>query len=251
MVLNKITISKEKLASIPRTERIFFIQIGQILNELNTLQKVIFIAGKHTEDTLERRGRNLQALFFSKLLAGKLSEAWLLLGRDFFGARLSKDYEPRLTPEGKDSLDKLKRYFSDQNLIHQIRNNFAFHYTSPEDIEKQLDSDQIPSEEVFELLIAAEHGNSLYSMSDVILNYSLLNSVHPDPWKAMDIILREVFDVTKQFLEFLGDCLVIIADQYLTLDSETLDIGEPPLLSDLTLPFFVGPDKGKTSSAGG
>jgi len=92
MELNKIRISREKLDSIPRTERIFFIQVGQVLNELNTLQKVVFVAAKHTEDTLERRGRHLQALLFSRMLAGKLWEAWELLGKDFFQAKLSKEY---------------------------------------------------------------------------------------------------------------------------------------------------------------
>ena len=249
MVLNKISISRKKLESAPRAERIFFVQIGQILNELNTLQKVIFIAAKYSGNTLERRGRHLQALFFSRILAGKLAESWELLGRDFFGAKLSKEYEPQLSVEGKNSLDKLKRYFSNRNLIHGIRNDFAFHYTSPENIEKQLE--EVPSEEVFELLIAPEQGNCLYSMSDVIVNFSLLNSVDPNPWKAMDIVLSEIFDVTKDFLEFLSNCLVIIADRFLAPHGEPLDVGDPPLLADLTLPFFVGPDKEKADSTSG
>ena len=247
MVLNKILISREKLNSIPERERIFFIEIGNLLNELNTLQKVIFIAAKYTEDTLERRGRNLQALFFVRILAGKLSEAWELLKRDFFGAMLSQEYETRLDSDAKKNLEKLKKYFSRQNLIHQIRNEFAFHYSSPEEIKRQLD--EVPREEVFELLLAPEHGNCLYSMSDVILNFALLNAVDPaDPWRAMDRVLSETFDVTRQFLDFLGECLVIIADQYISLDSEKVEVSNPPALDDLALPYFVRPRKERANS---
>lgn len=245
MVLNKILISREKLSSIPKSERLFFIEIGNLLNEMNTLQKVIFIAGKHTEEPLERRGRNLQALFFVRILAGKLSEAWELLRRDFFGAKLSQEYETRMDAEAKKSLETLKSYFSRQNLIHRIRNDFAFHYSSPEDLQSQLDT--VPTEEVFELLLAPEHGNCLYSMSDVILNFSLLKAVHPDlnpvdpddVSRAMDKVLGETFHVTRQFLDFLGECLVIIADRYLGLRSEPVEVRNPPVLQDLSLPYFV------------
>jgi len=240
MELNKIRISREKLDSIPRAERIFFIQVGQVLNELNTLQKVVFVAAKHTEDALERRGRHLQALLFSRMLAGKLWEAWELLGKDFFKAKLSKEYELLLTSDGKNSLNKLKRYFSTQNLIYRIRNEFAFHYTQQEPIENLLNA--VPTEEVFEIYLAPEHGNCLYSMSDVILNFSLLSSINADPQKAMDKVLGEIFGVAKDFLEFLGDCLVVIADRYLSPQSERVDVGNPPFLSDVTLPFFVERD---------
>jgi hypothetical protein len=104
MVLTKVRVSRQQLNAIPRKERIFFIQIGNLLNDLNIFQKLIFISGKHTEDILERRGRNLQALLFVRILAGKLWEAWQLLERDFFGAKLSQQYES--------SLDLLQRIVS-------------------------------------------------------------------------------------------------------------------------------------------
>lgn len=247
MVLNKILISKEKLKSIPEREQIFFIEIGNLLNELNTLQKVIFMSAKQTDDTLERRGRNLQALFFVRILAGKLSEAWELLKRDFFGAKLSQEYETRLDPDATKNLDKLKKYFSRQNLIHQIRNEFAFHYSSPEQMKKQLEG--VPKEETFELFVAPEHGNCFYSMSDVILNFALLNAVDPtDPWRAMDKVLGEIFDVTRQFLDFLAEFLVIIVDRYIGLDSEKVEVRNPPALDHLALPYFVRPSEENADS---
>ena len=88
-------------------------------------------------------------------------------------------------------------------------------------------------------------------MSDVILNFSLLNSVDPDPGKAMDKVLAEIFEITRHFLEFLGECLLIIADQYIGLSSEKVGVGDPPFLDDLVLPYFVRPSdkKGESTEA--
>jgi hypothetical protein len=178
--------------------------MGNLLNDLNILQKLIFISGKHTEDKLERRGRNLQALLLVRIHAGKLWEAWKLLKRDFFGAKLSQQYESRLDPLAKNGLSELKKYFSRKNLIFTVRNDFAFHYSSADSIEKQVDATR--KEETFELLLAEEHGNCLYSMSDVVLNFSLLNAVDPsDPQRAIEKILDEVCTITKHFLDFLGE----------------------------------------------
>jgi hypothetical protein len=42
-----------------------------------------------------------------------------------------------LDESGKNSLNEIKRYFSKNNLIKDIRDNFAFHYSS-DDLKNQL-----------------------------------------------------------------------------------------------------------------
>jgi hypothetical protein len=238
MVLTKVQITSAQLIAMPKNDRVFFIQIGNLLNDLNILQKLIFVSAKYTEDTLERRGRNLQALLLVRIHAGKLWEAWELLKRDFFGAKLSHQYEPELDGDAKHSLGELKKYFSRKNIIYKIRNEFAFHYSSANDIENQINS--VPNSETFDLLLAKEHGNCLYCMSDVILNYSLLNAVDPsDPQRAIETILDEICAITKHFLDFLGGCLVLIWDKYIGGDNEQIEIGTPPSLEDLILPYFI------------
>jgi len=240
MILRKIIISRAQLNVIPLDERIFFVKVGHVLNELNTLQKVARFSAHHTGDSIETKGRNLYALFFVRILAGKLLEAWSALQRDFFGAKLSKTYEAQLDNEARQNLSKLKQYFNDRNLISQIRNNFAFHYSGSDKIAAQLE--EASKEDTFEVLLAPEHGNCLYSMSDVIVNFALLDSIDPtDHEKALQKVLDEVFMVTRQFLDFFGECVLIILKQYIGSDSEDAKVGDAPLLDEVAIPYFVRP----------
>ena len=133
MKVFRLSITETELNSIPEDERLFFIQTGQILNDLNILQKFLIISSnklEDTTDTTERKGKNSQSLLITRLLAGKLHESWELLKRIFFSARISQQYEQSLSPSAKDGLNKLKKYYGKQNLITQIRNEYSFLYSN-------------------------------------------------------------------------------------------------------------------------
>jgi hypothetical protein len=51
----------------------------------------------------------------------------------------------------------------------------------------------------------------------------------------MDEIIR---DVSRWFLDFGGECLLVIVKK-LNIDSLKEEIPDPPLLRELRLPFFV------------
>jgi len=240
MKLLKINIPKSKLDTIPEIERVFFIQLMQFLNELNILQKCVIVSNNELESltTIEKGGQISQAHFFIRTLAGKLYEGWKMIGKNFFETQLSSEYENLLSQKGKESLSELIGYFNDgNNKVRLIRNKFAFHYDK-EKIEEEID--KIPQEKLLEMHISKHRVNCLYSISDTIVNWSILNSINSsNSQQAMDILIGDIaIKVSRWFREFCGDCVCIIAKK-LELNSTEVEIPEPPSIDDVKLPYFV------------
>jgi hypothetical protein len=239
MKLLKVAIPKSKLVLIPEDERIFFVQLTYLLNELYILQKSIYFSTQETSNVIERKGRNSQALFFVRIQAGKLFEGWELLQKKFFSTKISQKYEIEFSDLGRNSLTELKRYFGKENIISMIRNEFAFHYShESSDKIKELILD-VPDSEVFEMYLSEEHGNCLYDISQVLVNIAILNSIDSsDTQKALEKILQEVHQVTKWFLDFGGDCVLIIMKNS-GLQHGEIEIPDPPSINEVILPYFV------------
>jgi len=240
MKLSRINIPKSKLDTIPEIEQVFFIQLMQFLNELNILQKCTIVSSNELASltSIEKRSQISQAHFFIRTLAGKLYEGWKMIGKNFIETQLSREYENLLSQKGKESLSELRVYFNNENnLVRLIRNKFAFHYDK-EKVKEEIE--KIPQEELLEIHISEHRANCLYSISDTIVNWSILNSIDSsNSQQAMDILIGDIaIKVSGWFREFCGDCVCIIAKK-LELNSTEVEIPEPPSIDDVKLPYFV------------
>ena len=240
MKVSKINIPKSKLNTIPKIEQVFFIQLMQFLNELNILQKCTIVSSNELASltTIEKRSQISQAHFFIRTLAGKLYEGWKMIGKNFLKTQLSSEYENLLSQKGKESLSELIVYFKvKNNLVRLIRNKFAFHYDK-EKIKEEID--KIPQEELLEMHISEHSGNCLYSISDTVVNWAILNSIDSsNPQRAMDRLIGEIaLKVSRCFQEFGADCVRIIGEK-LELSYTEVEIPEPPSIYDVKLPYFV------------
>jgi hypothetical protein len=238
MKLFKIEIAKSKLSLVPESERVFFIQVGNFLNDLSVLQKLsYFSANKKTSDSIVRGAQNSQALFLMKVQAGKLFEGWRMLQQNFFGTALSAEYEQELQDFERESLGRIKKYFSSENLISSIRNKFAFHYSSG-DIKGLING--APDSEVFEIFMADAHGNCFYSISHILVMYAILKSTGLSNIDgAMKKVLHEMLQVTRWFVDFLGGCLLVFARRHLGFEHAEVEIPDPPDINEIDLPYFV------------
>lgn len=78
MKIYEVPISKQQLDSIPTSERLFFIEIAHLANELSTLNRLLlFVSNASYTTELETRARNSQALLLIRLCSGKLFEGGL------------------------------------------------------------------------------------------------------------------------------------------------------------------------------
>ena len=245
MKLYKVNLSKAELLSIPEKDLKFFIQLMNLYNDVSILQKLMVISGNSRKEASQNIivGRSLssQGLFFLRIQAGKLYEGWNMLSTHFFNNKtFSQEYNKKGSSESKKSFYKLKRFFGKDNLLENIRNNYAFHYSkkSSNNMVKQIKN--APDSEIFEIYFSKEYGNCFFSIAQDLLNTSILEDIEPDNWpKAMNDFFQKIIDTTKYFLDFLQDCIRVIFKKYLEKNYEIIEIPEPLSINDITLPFFV------------
>jgi hypothetical protein len=239
MNLRKVSLDKNQLRVVPEDERLFFIQAGNLLNELLILQKLqLFSSETPSNDTLAKAQKS-QVFFITRILAGTLVEGWALTQQRFHGTGLSKEYEAYLTDATKKALKEIASYFGRSNPLQKIRSNFAFHFSvPPEAIDRQID--QLSDFEQLDFYIGREDGNCLYYGSHVLLNLALLEVVDPDLKRAMDTWFADLLKLSKAFIVFFNDIMLIIFKRYLGDKHEIVEIPEPPDVDDIGLPYFVG-----------
>jgi hypothetical protein len=189
-----------------------------------------------------KKAHSTQALTIAKVLTGKLFEAWRFLEQGFFASKVSATYEPKLEAEAADALSNLKRYFGRKNLVVEVRNNLAFHY-SAEQIRTGFE--RVPPSEDWSIVVAESSGNTLYYAADLVANYALLHLVDPtDPWKGLDKLMSELVPISRWFSDLATGCWLIFADRYLAnangaIPVQELHIEGAPALGDVRVPFFV------------
>ena len=237
----KFDVPKLKMDALPEDELIFFIQLGNVLNELNILQKCIIFSSTGIQDLkdIERSGQVCQALFFIKMLAGKLFE-----GKRLLESPVLRSHKDKLSVDGQKCLKELNRYFSKSNNIDCIRNKFAFHYDSG--VIKTEFSKRSPDES-FDLFLSCEMGNCLYSFSDVIVNFAILNKINPScNQQAMDSLMKEiVIDVVEWFQKVGGECVAIIAHKVALGHPKRIEIKDRLSIDNIRVPYFVKRPKEK------
>lgn len=173
VILKRYRLVREKLAAAPQSERDLFLALGGVANELVLLQKLILWTphGSAAEPFLE--AQNTQAVILFRLLGGKIHEAWQLIDKAFFKAKVSREYDGEMDPKAQESLMFLKRYHSSANILAQVRNEYAFHFSAP----RFGDGLNHKFEDSLPIYIAPESANCLFYCSELVANAPLIAQV--------------------------------------------------------------------------
>jgi len=247
MKLIKAEFSKKHLDQLPKEEKVFFVQLTHLLDELSILSKcVIFVSNAiEGKQGVEKTAQRMQALFFIRILAGKIYEGWQMFRASYFSSQLSQKYDKLLSNSASESIGKLKRYFDRSNLIYEIRNKYAFHYDR-ENVENQLNC--ITQDETLSILISEHQGNNLFAFSDTIINSSILNSINPnDQQKAMDTFVEEVILKACKWFQNFGYEFVEFIIKNFEFNCEEIEFEVVPTIEDVKIPYFVRIRKGNQS----
>lgn len=248
MKIRRIPLSKDTLFKIDSADRVFLLLAGHMQNELNSVHK-IFAWCLHNRTTdrassIEGLADGTQAMIYARMLAGKLCEAWKVLGAAFFGTKLSQRIEPRLHPIALEALQKIKSYFGKSNTISTVRNSFAFHYAAAG---FGLNWEAAADEPSFELILGGTVGNNLHLASELVVNIALLNAINVnDREDALRTFFEEAQSVASNFTDFLeGTVVAILEEQFGTglcgLGREE-EIFPARSYSEVAIPFFYKPD---------
>ncbi|MDO9527865.1 MAG: hypothetical protein Q7J27_01765 [Syntrophales bacterium] len=238
MKLIQAEFSKAQLDRLPKKDQVFFFQLTHLLDELMILQKCLIYAGNTiaSKEGVAKTAQRTQALFFIRTLAGKINEGWQILRASYFAKKLSQRYDNLISASARQSLEEIKRYFREDNLINELRNKYAFHY----DRQKVKDQiDRITRDEVLSMFISEHQGNNLFAFSDTMVNWSILNLINPnDPQKAMDTLVDEIIQMCARFQNF-GHGFIELIIRKLGFNCVELEIANVPLVEYIELPYFV------------
>lgn len=245
--IRRIPLPKDTLLQMSQEEPAFFLLAGHMQNELNSLNKIfswcLNNSNANERSPIESLADGTQAMIYARILAGKLCEAWKVLGKAFFSTKLSQRVEANLHPTAKHALKKIKLYFGKTNSIHRVRNSLAFHYSK-----EQFDIhwEEAADEPNFELILGGTVGNNLSLAGEIVANMALLNGINSDNKSdALRAFFDEVQSITSSFTDFLeGTILAIIEERFgsdLAAHGRDEDIIPSQSYNEVKIPFFVNP----------
>ena len=245
--LRKLSLKKGQLAKLSSAERDLFFLSGHILNELNSLNKVFgwcLRSGGEAGSQTSQLAQGVQSMIYARVLAGKLWEAWEGLRTTWFSNRPSPAFEQDLHPDSRASLAAIKSYFSRQNLIFDVRNSFAFHYSAgklSEHWEEVAHGDQL------QIVLGGTLGNNVYLAAEFMTNAALFRAAHPTDLQAgMKTFLDDVQSMASHFTTFLEGVMLALlkhlVGERLADQSIEEEITVDQSFSEVRIPYFCAPD---------
>ncbi len=237
-----LKIPRKIIKTMEEKERIFFIQFGEILNEINILYRC-FLATSNLkwETEVEQKAKISQLFFFIRSLASKLYEGWIIINSGYVESAISIKLDKALGSEATESLFKIRKYFGRKNNILIIRNKLGFHY------EYKMVGDGIKNLEEIEendlkIFLTPSTGNCIYSLSDAIIFAGMKKDLMlSNRAEIFDQLMDEITENCRQFQTFGDECLSKIMEPYLPLISgkEDYEITTAPLYTEIKLPQFI------------
>lgn len=247
----KATLDKAWLESLPSEDRVFFLTLAHILNEINGLYKLVY----WTRDIFSESDLLvLGQLTFSRIaiitLVGKLKEAneFLKNYNSFVKQNENfKKYNTNMSQKGKDAIGNIHTYFGRKNFVDDVR-DLTFHYPKPKKEENRKIVDDgfssVLPEELTLYLGKDDSSNDLYYFAEVAFARALYKLVDDsDIISAMKKLRKESIEVAGWFRQFGHEFIVAFLNEHgkPVWQEFAEEIELPPLksFSDIQIPWFT------------
>jgi len=243
----RIPITKANLLKMSPAERSLFLLLGYASNQVNALWKLVIIATNSTNrNPIEERVSGAQTQILVRLLIGVMREALKLVEKRFLGSVVGKEYVPLLDAKASAALDRLKKRFSGPDMLVVIRDNFAFHHPTMEDMEaafQQAILNQDDEAENWCIYMTPALLNAFFFVSDFVLVHGMANALNEsDVNEAHRKLLGELAPLANDLSEFtFGFAAAIFRKHFGGELTATVvaKIADVPNIDDVKLPFFV------------
>lgn len=244
--VSKIRITKSDLLSMCENERVFFIQSGDLLNDLNVFSKLLMFCmnRQRADNGVMKTARDVQTMCLIRILVGKLHEGWKLIDKWYYGSTISRKYDGLLEQSAKDAVGEIKKYFSRKNLISEIRNRLAFHYGPKEQEERRervrVLIEKMRDSQILEIYVSKAHGNCLFPMSNDSVILDILNLTgESNNEQAWEKLREDIKKVINWFIEFLDGYHLVWAQKYVGLKASDEEEIPAPSIKNVSLPYFT------------
>ena len=263
----KATLDKAWLESLPSEDRIFFLTLAHILNEINSIYKLLYWT---SDISFESDLLALAQLTFSRIavttLVGKLKEAREFLNDYNFFIKKNKNFEKynmKMSQEGIDAISNIHNYFRNKNFMGDIR-NLTFHYPKSKNEHNRRTVDDgfssVLPEELTLYLGKDDSSNDLYYFAEAVFAralYKLVDDLDVIPDKLVDDsdvipdkltlamikLQKESIEVAGWFRQFGHAFIVAFLNEHgKPVWKELAEEVESPSLesfSDIKIPWFT------------
>jgi hypothetical protein len=245
MKITRIALPKEQLLKLSPAERSLFLLLGYASNQINTLWKLVVVAtNEGSKDPVEEKVGAAQAQIFVRLLIGIMREALKLIEKRFLGSVLGKEYGPRLNQQAKEALDRLKRRFGAPDKFVVIRDNFAFHHPSLDDMEAafQLAMESDGDDTDWCMYLDNALLNTFFFASDFVIVHGMAKAMcETDVNEAHRKLLGDIAPIANDISTFaFGFAEAIFIKHFGELTAGMVaEIKDAPNIEQLRLPWFV------------
>jgi hypothetical protein len=243
--ITRIALPKEKLQKLTSGERSLFLLLGYASNQINTLWKLVVVATNESgRDPVEEKVSAAQTQIFVRLLIGIMREALKLIEKRFLGSPLGMEYAPRLSAPATEALKRLKKRFGAPDKFVVIRDNFAFHHPSLDDMEAafQLAAKSDGDDTDWCMYLNNALLNTFFFASDFVLVHGMANAMgEPDVSEAHRKLLGDIAPIANDLSTFVFGFAEAIFIKYFgeLTAARVAEIKGAANIEDLRLPWFV------------
>lgn len=243
MKIRQVSLPVEDFLRIPKDERAFLVAMGHSLNEFNIFNKLLIAAANFDDEPSQVvYAQSIQMYSLTRVLVGKILEAWNAIEAGYFRSKLSKKYAAKLSADQGQALDNLKRYFSKRNIIADVRNGLAFHFS----IETAATTPQGEfNKHDLSLYLGESRGNCIYPFSETVFNTELMRLTKCATMAdAFAKLVGEINAIDKPLHLFAQGVMALILEEYIEVPmlsrmTKTVEIEACGSLQELSLPFFT------------
>ena len=243
--ITRIALPKAQLQKLTASERSLFLLLGYASNQINTLWKLVVVAtNPGTTDPVEEKASGAQTQIFVRLLIGIMREALKLIEKRFLGTTLGKDYTPRLSTDATGALGRLKKRFGATDKLVVIRDNFAFHHPSLDDMEAafQLAVTSDGDDTDWCMYLESTLLNTFFFASDFVIVHGMAKALgETDINEAHRKLLGDLAPIANDLSTFaFGFAEAIFKKHFGELTATVVaQIERAPRIEDLRLPWFL------------
>jgi hypothetical protein len=175
--VRRIEITKEQFRTLPKEERALLLLMGHAMNQIAVLKKLVILStNKDPADPIEGRVSAAQSQIVLRILTGAVAETWIFL-RKPVNQKIIGSYLSLLGEDGIAAREELNKYFGRSNLLYNMRNKFAYHFPSPDEVEQGFhavpDDDDLP----WEWYISDTNTNSFYFSCEMAVGFGAIIQV--------------------------------------------------------------------------
>lgn len=241
ITVHSLNYSKADLDKTPDKERLFYLMLGSVANDMALLNKALLASLESNDfgNKIANQGNSTTAVFILRMLSGRLVEAYKLTSNA--SKMIKAQYEADLSPEAKDGFYAILRYFArKRSLLLNVRDQMAFHHLH-EFVEKAYQSlDE--SHELGDYMHEAV-GNTLYYTAEILHYETLKNLSGLNHEEAIKCWVDDAIEQSKNFGIFLHGFALVFAKRHLphSVDNLANEAEAVPVIDfcNLGQPFFT------------